>query len=89
VAVPVPVYRIDLNNDGDFGDANEDVTSRVLSASWTRGASATFVGEATGALTLILSNDDAFFDDTNMLPGCPSTCTPRTRRPIARGSSAT
>ena len=28
---------VDWNNDGDFADSNDDITSDVLSLSWERG----------------------------------------------------
>lgn len=63
---PTLLCRIDWDNDGDFADAIEAETGRVLDASWTRGRSADFGAEATGSATLLLDNvDDRYTPDRN------------------------
>ena len=53
------IFEIDWDNDGDFGDANEDITSDVYSASWGLGFAKPHDPIAkTGELALELVNTD-------------------------------
>ena len=50
---------VDWNNDGDYLDANDDVTGDALSLSWERGrdyASALLGESIAGRLSLVLLN---------------------------------
>jgi len=63
MAVPTVTVRVDWANDGAFTQAIDDVSSRVRSEglTWTRGRNADFSGEATGAASFTLRNDDDRF----------------------------
>jgi hypothetical protein len=59
---------VDWNNDGDFTDANEDVTGDVLSLSWERGrdyASQLQGRSVAGKLTSTLINTDGKYSPSN------------------------
>lgn len=56
--VPVLRWRIDWDNDGNFGGGLEDLAGRVLECSFDRGRSADFSAEMTGSATLLLDNFD-------------------------------
>jgi len=57
---------IDWNRDGDYSDANEDVTSRVISANWSLGIEKTYQETAENSmLQLVLSNNDKLFSPEN------------------------
>jgi hypothetical protein len=73
-----PKVYIDLNNDGDFGDAGEDVSADVHEASWSRGRASVNdqFGMGTASIALINSSGDySPFDDSgastypNLVPG--------------------
>jgi len=63
VPVPTVAVRIDWDADGAFTGGYDDVSSRVLSdsVSWTRGRSADFSAEATGAASFTFRDDDHRF----------------------------
>ena len=59
---------VDWNNDGDFTDANEDVTSDTLDISWERGrdyASALLGRSIAGKLTATLVNTAGKYSPSN------------------------
>ena len=59
---------VDWNNDGDFSDANEDVTSEVLNLSWERGrdyASQLQGKSISGKLTATLVNTGGKYSPSN------------------------
>ncbi len=59
-------FKVDWNKDGDFGDANEDVSSRVLQATWFLGLREPYQEVADNSvLTLSLRNDDRLFSPEN------------------------
>jgi len=60
-------YYVDWNNDGDFSDANEEVTSDVLSAQWEYGVdwSSTPGRSKIGACRIKLDNSDGRFSSYN------------------------
>jgi Concanavalin A-like lectin/glucanases superfamily len=63
MAVPSLKVRIDFARDGSFATSGDDVSDHVLSdtVTWTRGRSADFSAEATGAASFTLRNDDGTF----------------------------
>jgi hypothetical protein len=57
---------IDLNDDGDFADAGEDITSRVMSANWQLGFSAPYDVIARAATCeMVLNNSDKEYSPEN------------------------
>ena len=59
---------VDWNNDGDFTDAHDDITSAVLSLSWERGrdyASQLQGKSRAGKLTATLVNTDGKYSPNN------------------------
>jgi hypothetical protein len=57
---------IDWNRDGDFSDANEDVTSLLISATWVLGAQKPWQDIADNSvLKLTLNNSDRRFSSEN------------------------
>lgn len=54
---------------GEFGGANDDITSRVMQMRWNRGRTVDFSGEQSGTLTLVCRNNDSFFAGAKLLPG--------------------
>ncbi|MHC4708043.1 MAG: hypothetical protein ACYS8I_13275, partial [Planctomycetota bacterium] len=57
---------IDLNDDGDFSDTNEDITSNVISAQWQLGFSEPYEVIARAAtLNLVLNNSDKTYSPEN------------------------
>lgn len=64
----VYVLEVDWNNDGDFGDANEDVTADVLSVQTKRGRdyASQLTGRAVaGRLEAVLKNPDGVYSSFN------------------------
>ena len=63
MTTPVVILRVDWDNDGAFTGGYDDVTAKVQadSLTWTRGRSADFSAEATGAASFTLVNVDDFF----------------------------
>lgn len=64
VAVSVKLYA-DWNNDGDFADANEDISAYLMAASIRRGRSAVNDQFAPGSLQITLRNDSGLFSPFN------------------------
>ena len=70
-------YYVDWSNDGDFTDANEDISAYVLSADWSCGSDGQAPGQTSaGACRLILDNSTSIFSSynpagiaANLLPG--------------------
>ena len=65
---------IDWNNDGDYSDANEDVTSYVKSVQYAHQQNLDREQMSAGVITVILNNDDHRFSKpkgtiTGLLPG--------------------
>jgi hypothetical protein len=59
-------YYVDWNNDGDFSDANEDISAYVLSSSWERGSDSPAPGQAkAGTCRLKLDNSTSIFSPNN------------------------
>lgn len=57
---------IDWDRDGDYADANSDVTNRVIAAKWTLGMDAPYQDIADEAkLTLVLENGDKLYSPDN------------------------
>lgn len=65
MAKPTIVVEIDWSNDGDFIDANEDITADVLSLRYSRGRSSILGAAAIGSLELVLKNDDEKYSPEN------------------------
>ena len=71
--------KVDWNNDGDFNDANEDVSADVNSMSWGRGKDAELDHAQTGILELRVKNATGKYSpentasvlSPNVLPGRP------------------
>lgn len=58
----VPKVYVDWNDDGDFSDANEDVSAYILPGlSWSRGRSSITEDFAAGAATVSLRNSTGLF----------------------------
>lgn len=72
-----PKVYVDWNNDGDFGDANEDVSAVVYEASWRRGRSTVREDFAIGTAVVVLDNQSLTYNPfdsgsaiyPNMVPG--------------------
>ncbi len=72
-----PKVYVDLNNDGDFGDANEDFSGEVYSVIWSRGRSSVFDSFSMGTARVAIINssgDYSPFDSgaatyPNLVPG--------------------
>ncbi|MCK6580634.1 MAG: hypothetical protein L6Q98_21290 [Anaerolineae bacterium] len=59
-------FKIDWNKDGDFDDSNEDVSARVLQASWFLGFREPYQDVADNSvLTLVVRNNDRLFSPEN------------------------
>lgn len=59
-------FYVDWNNDGDYGEAYEDITADVMGASWQRGFSGPPPAQANaGSLTLTLRNGTGKYTATN------------------------
>lgn len=60
-------YLVDWNNDGDFGEANEDITAYVLSAQWEYGVDWSSVPGRSkiGACRIKLDNSTGLFSSYN------------------------
>lgn len=60
-------YYVDWNNDGDFGEANEDITAYVLSAQWEYGVDWSSVPGRSkiGACRIKLDNSTGIFSSYN------------------------
>ena len=57
---------IDLNDDGDFADTGEDITSKVMSASWQLGFAAPYdVISRAATCNLVLNNSDKEYSPEN------------------------
>jgi hypothetical protein len=64
----VQALKVDWNNDGDFDDAHDDITSDTLSLSWERGrdyASALIGKTVAGKLTAVLNNTSEKYSPEN------------------------
>lgn len=64
------VVEVDWNNDADYGDTGEDITSRVLSVEWTRGrdVASQLTGRSSGGhCTIILNNESGDYSPFNTL----------------------
>lgn len=58
-------FYVDWNNDMDFGDANEDITSYVLQATWSTGSSSPPAHPMAGVCQLKLNNGSSIFSSYN------------------------
>lgn len=59
-------YYVDWNNDGDFTDSNEDISSYVLTAEWSCGCESPQPGQtAAGYCRLVLDNSTGIFSSFN------------------------
>ena len=59
---------VDWNNDGDFGDSNENITSYVMQLEWQRGRDLAnnLRGESiSGTLKVVLLNTSGIFSSFN------------------------
>ena len=64
----VQALKVDWNNDGDFDDTHDDITSDTLSISWERGrdyASALLGSTIAGKLTAVLDNTSNKYSPSN------------------------
>lgn len=58
---PVPKVRVDWDNDGSFTTSGDDITVYVTNLTWTKGRSADFSTDATGAASFTLQNKTGIF----------------------------
>jgi len=75
VADATYVVEVDWNNDGDFGDANEDISADVKSISYSRGKDEELGKASPGTLSIRVNNSDGKYSPTlntgiytNLLP---------------------
>lgn len=58
-------YFVDWNNDGDFGDSNENISAYVLSSSWRSGRRTDVDYDTAGSCSLVLDNSTSIFSSFN------------------------
>lgn len=63
--MPSYTVRVDWNNDGDFSDANEDITAYVRSITISLGRSVDFQQFVVGTCEVVLDNEDKRFSPEN------------------------
>ena len=81
---------IDWNNDGDFTDANDDISGDTLSMSWTRGrdyASALEGRSVSGKLTAVLVNTDGKYSPSNTSSALTGSILPGRSVKVTAGNS--